>query len=265
MGKKPYKLCNWIKKWWKAILIIVLGIAFFVGNLCVLLCVKDLNKQSALLTFFSGWVSGIATIILGAIAIEQNRKYKEENDEVELSIRQREWRIEQKESIKLYLDGIVSIYNEIQTYQYSKIIDECIYKLHESPNTIIDMAYYHKLRCLYDKLIYTAINYPYYFDGTEELCAQCHIYISDLVIQLNNLEEKIENGDAEFLEELYDKYSELMEKFNSYISMIRVFIVSKMTNETPENVEDKLKEMYDKQIAWREKLQSQLKQEQSNG
>ncbi len=75
---------------------ILLAIIIFIGNVLILLFVDEGKWQSAWLTLFSGWVSEIATIVLGYIAIIQNRKYKKDADETELQQAQREWRIEQK-------------------------------------------------------------------------------------------------------------------------------------------------------------------------
>lgn len=66
MKKKFYKsLWFWL---------IVAGVLLLVANILVLVLVKDI-WQSAWLTLISGWVSGIATIILGLIAVAQNKKY----------------------------------------------------------------------------------------------------------------------------------------------------------------------------------------------
>jgi len=81
MSKKPCKIASWIKRQWKGIILILFGVVLLVGNICVLCYVSEANGQSAWLTLYSGWVSGIATIILGVIAVVQNKQYKEENDD----------------------------------------------------------------------------------------------------------------------------------------------------------------------------------------
>ncbi|MDE6442032.1 MAG: hypothetical protein K2L12_04695 [Clostridia bacterium] len=57
---------------------IVLGIVAFIVN--IVLAARSDNNEANIYTAISGWVSGIATIILGVIAVVQNRKYKKEND-----------------------------------------------------------------------------------------------------------------------------------------------------------------------------------------
>lgn len=58
---------------------IVLGIAAFIVNI-VLAARSDNNNEANIYTAISGWVSGVATIILGVIAVIQNKLYKQEND-----------------------------------------------------------------------------------------------------------------------------------------------------------------------------------------
>lgn len=258
MSKK--KISSWIKKHWITIVLVSIGIVLLIGNICVLLFTNE-NNQSAWLTLISGWVSGIATVILGVIAVCQNRKYKQENEDYELSLAQREWRIEQKEEFKGYLHNIENIFQSIQENQFSKIIDECVYKFDSSPNTIVDIAYSHTIRSIYDQFVFVVINNGYYFDGTEELLSKCFEYVSKLIEQLDKLQENIENGESDFLEDLYVLYKDLVGSFNIYITELRIFIRYTMTNDSPANIEKKLKEMHEKQVAWREKKKSQLVQE----
>lgn len=73
------RIQRWFKSNWLTILLLSVAVAIFIGNICVLVYV-DGNEQSAWLTLYSGWVSGIATVILGVIAVIQNKNYKNEND-----------------------------------------------------------------------------------------------------------------------------------------------------------------------------------------
>lgn len=52
-----------------------------VGNIIVLAHFKK-ESGANIFTAVNGWVSGIATAILGTIAVVQNRNYKQENDRV---------------------------------------------------------------------------------------------------------------------------------------------------------------------------------------
>lgn len=72
---------NWIKKWWPTILIITFGIALLIVNICVLIYVDC--RRSDWLALFSGWVSGVSTLIVGLIAYTQAKKYKNDAEEKE--------------------------------------------------------------------------------------------------------------------------------------------------------------------------------------
>ena len=71
---KNKRILRWFKSNWLTILLLFVAVAIFIGNICVLVYV-DGNTQSAWLTLISGWVSGVSTIILGVIAVVQNKKY----------------------------------------------------------------------------------------------------------------------------------------------------------------------------------------------
>lgn len=77
MNEKHSKIAVWFQKNWIAILLILLGVALFIGNVCVLQYI-DGNCQSAWLTLISGWVSGVATLFVGIIAYVQNAKFSRE-------------------------------------------------------------------------------------------------------------------------------------------------------------------------------------------
>lgn len=73
MKNKPF-----YKLWW--FWLIVIGI--LAGNVLVLIFVPD-NYKSDWLTLISGWISGIATFIVGMIAYLQSKQYKVEDDRKE--------------------------------------------------------------------------------------------------------------------------------------------------------------------------------------
>lgn len=64
------------KKWW---FWIIIGL-ILCGNIAVLIWVQNTDLKANLLTLISGWVSFIATLLIGVIAFRQSKDYKEEND-----------------------------------------------------------------------------------------------------------------------------------------------------------------------------------------
>ena len=71
---KNKRIQRWFNSFWLTILLLFVAIGIFIGNICVLVYVEG-NAQSAWLTLISGWVSGVATVILGVIAVVQNKNY----------------------------------------------------------------------------------------------------------------------------------------------------------------------------------------------
>ena len=82
---------------------------------------------------------------------------------------------------------------------------------------------------------------------------------------IDNLENYLESGDADFLDELYIQFTKLVEQYNSYLIEFQLFISFTMTNGKPQEIQDKLNEMSNAFSIWRQQLKAQLKQEQNNG
>lgn len=70
-----------MKKSNKIVIISCVSIVCVANIISTVIWKEELLQYANLFTAISGWVSGIATIILGYIAISQNKRYKEENDE----------------------------------------------------------------------------------------------------------------------------------------------------------------------------------------
>lgn len=254
MGTKDKNnLKYFFKHYWIPVLCALIAITIFVGNVLVL-CLLDEKDQSAWLTLYSGWVSGVATFLIGLIAAIQSRNYKHENDTFELQQLQKEWRLEQKEGIKFYYGSLVKIYEELQQNQYNKVVNECYEKLCRDHNTLIEIVLTQTLWDINNRFKYEAINTIYYFDGIEDVVLMCENYITNLTSHLDKIEWHIENGDSEFLNELYLEYEELMKKFNEFISHVRLFICCTMTNNKPEEIEKMLNDMAQKQNDWRNRI-----------
>ena len=72
MNKKPFYKCWWF--WLLAIGVLL----FLAGNILVLIYVNCYEKNSWL-TLISGWVSGVATLIVGLIAYNQSKQHIDVN------------------------------------------------------------------------------------------------------------------------------------------------------------------------------------------
>lgn len=71
-----------MKRWQKVLLIIGLIFSCLACIVNIALSAVFPNCSTNIFTAISGWVSGISTIILGIIAVIQNRNYKKENDRI---------------------------------------------------------------------------------------------------------------------------------------------------------------------------------------
>lgn len=118
MKKKPF-----YKGWW--FWFIILAILLCVGNILLAHFKKDVGSN--IFTAVSGWVSGVATIILGVIAVVQNRKYKVENDRYLKEQRQindyniqeqkdLEWRKTKSTVLQLVLNEFIGVHEEFQLF-----------------------------------------------------------------------------------------------------------------------------------------------------
>jgi ABC-type iron transport system FetAB permease component len=142
--------CLFYKKWW--FWIIISSILCCVNIAYAIWGCKTTNK-SDILTAISGWISGVATLGVGLIAYRQNKVYKEENDKIEELHRQYDWRKEQKEIVKLYLENIIKAYEDLKEYQYSKVIEEMIKNNAKSVVVLEEMIYDQALKGINDNFI----------------------------------------------------------------------------------------------------------------
>lgn len=244
------------KKWYKNIWIwlIALGVVLCAVNI-VFACIY--NREGAnIFTAISGWVSGIATVILGIVAIVQNRKYKEENDKFLEEQQQLNWKLEQKDLIKSYLRNIENIFSNVKEYQYSKLISKWALNLQEGVLTADDLVYDEVLNGIKDEMIYASINSIYYFEGIEDLLDLCCGYTYKLRVLLKRLPEIIKNGEANRLNEITKIYKDLCVAFNNHIFQIRLFIDMIMANGIYDDIEKTLQEKKGKQEDWRKRIKT---------
>lgn len=214
----------------------------------------DTSKKSDILTAASGWISGVATLGVGLIAYRQNKVYKEENDKIEEIHRQRDWRKEQKEIVKLYLDNIIRSYEDLKEYQFSKIIEEIIRNNEKGTFSLKEMIYDKSLKGFNDNFVSIAVNSVYYFEGIEELLDLYREYCFRLRLLIKKLIETIKTGEVADVIKLQEIYRDLLDRFHHHIAEVQLFLTQTLTNDSFEKAEEKLTEKRAKQIEWREKI-----------
>lgn len=72
-----------IRKWWfwSSVALIL-----FCGNILYAIFAPESDLKASLLTTLSGWISGIATIVIGIIAALQSQKYNKDHEEQDRSV-----------------------------------------------------------------------------------------------------------------------------------------------------------------------------------
>lgn len=245
MNKKPF-----YKSWWFWLSIVALLLC--VGN--ILLAHLYKTESANIFTAVSGWVSGIATIVLGVVAVVQNRKYKEENDRIITYQRQRDWLIEQKDLIKANLDNIIKCYADIKEYQYSKLINERTIDLQNHTFNVNDLIYDEILNGIKDYAIYSAVNSYYYFEGIEELVDTVGEYTLKLRVLLKQFVEAIKKKEVDKFNEITELYKILNTRFNEHIFKIQLFISIILTDDNPDDLKKELEDMRNKQLDWIDRM-----------
>ena len=243
--------CLFYKKWW--FWIIISSILCCVNIAYAIWGCKTTNK-SDILTAISGWISGVATLGVGLIAYRQNKVYKEENDKIEELHRQCDWRKEQKEIVKLYLENIIKAYEDLKEYQYSKVIEEMIKNNAKSVVVLEEMIYDQALKGINDNFISIAVNSIYYFEGIEELLTLYGKYCFRLRLLIKKLVETIKNGETDDVIKLRDIYRDLLDGFHHYIAKIQLFLTQTLTNDSFDKAECSINEKRVKQIEFCDRI-----------
>lgn len=227
----------------------IVSILLFCANIICAIIFKG-SDGSNIFTALSGWVSGIATIALGIIAVVQNKKYKAENDKFTNYQQQRDWLIEQKDLIKANLENILKSYSDIKEYQYSKLINARTLNLQNCTVSIDDLIYDEILNGIKDNIIYSAVNSYYYFDGIEELVDAVGKYTLKLRILLKQLVEIIKKREVKQFNDITELYKDINTRFNEHIFKVQLFISIILTDQNPESIKAKLNDMRNKQLDW---------------
>ncbi len=202
--KKPFYKTLWF---WLAIGSILL----FIANIICAIIFRG-TCGANIFTAISGWVSGIATIVLGLIAVWQNRKYKEANDK--FSAEQKNILKDQKDLLKEQGEILGAFSNGQQDLAWRNLI----YQLYNSFLSTLLQQKNQLLDCTFEKIY------------NDFICLPCSKEsLTKIVYEKNILQQNI-NGLIEFLqnskyffnskEKLYDiskLYQSSVENFIAYL------------------------------------------------
>lgn len=207
-------------------------------------------------TTISGWISGIATIVLGVIALYVNAQYKKENDDYLSKQDDLAWKNEEKDTISLYRDQVVKCYNNFITdYNYADILYQILCDEEKPEAPIKNIALLNKIQCEQFNALYSLSICRYYFDTKGELFKSYHKYLSALSEMISDYKPMVFDKDhfseAESLQRLY---VDVIRLFNQHISEINVFLSAKLFTLSSEQISKILNDMRKKQLDWWESV-----------
>ena len=181
------------------ILLIVVGSVLCVINI-VLACIFRGADGANIFAAISGWVSGIATIILGVIAVVQNKKYKQEND----SFMQR---IKEENEALITRQTNQTIFNNIMN-QRCNFVETAKHRLH----TFIKDFDFRKVTLWLAELQVESNNANLVIDDTSSAALIQHYY-KDIAVECSDLLQFIKNDwyKSEVKGRMYDVVKDYVE------------------------------------------------------
>ena len=201
-------------------------------------------------TTVSGWVSGIATIVLGVIAIKINAKYKEENDTFLQKQDEMFWKNEKKSIVELYREQVIKCYNNFIALNFTDILNQLIANENKIEAPVFNLSILSKIQTEKHKMFFTLSICKYYFNYKKELFDSYSKYLTLLSEMVNNYDDMIYNKKFEMGEKLQDTYIEVINYFNIHISEINVFLSTHLYSKSKEELSTMLNEMRSKQLDW---------------
>ena len=210
-------------------------------------------------TTISGWVSGIATIVLGLIAIKINAKYKEENDEFLKKQEELFWKNEKKTIVELYREQVVKCYNNFTMFNYAEILNQLIANENKIESPIYNLSISSKIETEMHNMFFALSICKYYFNFKKELLDSYGKYLSLLNEMVNGYDDMIYNKRFEKGEKLQESYIEVVNNFNIHISEINVFLSTHLYTKSQEELTIMLNDMRMQQLKWWEDEKSKNK------
>lgn len=201
-------------------------------------------------TAISGWISGIATIVLGVIALVVNAKYKEDNDKHTKNQSDLSWRDEKRNTIELYRDQIIKVYNIFLSYNYAEILSELVAQEETIEAPLKELAILSKIQTAQHDMFFTLGICRYYFKFKAELFDAYRLYLTKLYELVVDYKKIIYGKQFDKGKELQQLYINVLNHFNIHILSINAFLSSTLYAKSREELSDMFKEMREKQVEW---------------
>ena len=208
------------------------------------------DSGANIFTTISGWVSGVATIVLGLIALWVNARYKNENDIYLEKQSDLQWKSDEKETIDLYRRQMLETYNSFLKLNFADILYQLIEKEEKPEAPIFELALLSKIKCENQNMFFVFSICRYYFELKSELFESYAKYLDLLSSAVSDYKNMIYNKEFDKGETLQKAYLNVINNFNIHISSINAFLSSTLYVKNREELDDKFKEMRDKQAEW---------------
>lgn len=215
------------------------------------------DSGANIFTTISGWVSGVATIVLGLIALWVNAQYKNENDIYLEKQSALQWKLDEKETIDLYRRQMLETYNSFLKLNFADILYQLIEKEEKPEAPIFELALLSKIKCEKQNMFFVFSICRYYFEFKSELFEAYAKYLDLLSVAVSNYKNMIYNKEFDKGEMLQKAYVNVINNFNIHISNINVFLTVKMNLTSKKELEKVLSEMRRKQADWWNKVKPQ--------
>ena len=241
------------------ILLIVVTVILMVINFGLAIVFPG-DSGANIFTTASGWISGLATIVLGIIALLVNARYKKENDIYLEKQAEIQWKNDEKATIELYRKQILDTYNRFLKFNFADILYQLIEKEENPEAPMLGAALFSRIKSEKQNMFFAFSMCRYYFNFKAELYESYEKYLDLLCAAVSGYKDMIYNGELDKGEKLRDAYVNVINNFNIHIAEINVFLTVKMHSESKEELSDMLFEMRTQQSLWWDKV----KQEKSS-
>ena len=246
-----------------SIILIILAVLLLIVNFAF--ATKYLGEDGAnLFTTISGWISGIATIVLGVIALYVNGQYKEENDNYLSKQEELTWKSEKRAAIELYREQIVRCYKNFIEFNFADLLYQLLLN-HEKPEgPIYDVALINKISAEKHNLFFNLTICKYYFSSKAELFDAHSRYLNLLFKMIDDYEKMIFDKEYNKAEELQEAYVEVIKLFNLHISHINVFLSTTLYSKSKNELKTILGDMRQKELDWWEGVKAEENNKQGS-
>ena len=233
--------------------LIVSTIVLMVINV-VLAIVFHGDNGANIFTTVSGWISGIATIVLGVIALYVNARYKKENDLYLEKQSEIQWKEDEKATVVLYREQILETYNRFLKLNFADVLYQLVEEEEKPEAPIFELALLSKIKCEKQNMFFVFSICRYYFEFKSELFESYAKYLDLLSVAVSDYQNMIYNKEFDRGEKLQDAYINVINNFNIHIASINLFLTVKMNNKPKNELKVILANMRTQQSQWWDKV-----------